>query len=70
MSDSMDFPNAWRKFLQEYSFKDKEQIYTNGSELVPVFRVEQMVEYYLVERQTCEYWYQECYKLLGLFSRR
>lgn len=65
MSDSMDFPNAWRKFLQEYSFKDKEQIYTNGSELIPVFRVEQMVEQYLVEKQTCEYWYQGYYKLLG-----
>lgn len=65
MNDSMDFPNAWRKFLQEYSFKDKEQIYTNGSELIPVFRVEQMVEHYLVEKQTCEYWYQGYYKLLG-----
>ena len=65
MSNSMDFPNSWRKFLRGYSFKDKEQIYTNGSELIPVFRVEQMVEHYLVERQTCEYWYQGYYKLLG-----
>lgn len=65
MSNSMDFPNAWRKFLQEYSFKDKEQIYTNGSDLIPVFRVEQMIEHYLVEKQTCEYWYQGYYKLLG-----
>lgn len=63
--NSMNFPNAWRKFLQEYSFKDKEQIYTNGSELIPVFRVEQMIEQYLVEKQTCEYWYQGYYKLLG-----
>lgn len=49
MNNSMDFPNAWREFLQGYSFKDKEQIYTNGSELIPVFRVEQMIEHYFGE---------------------
>jgi hypothetical protein len=65
MSDAMLFPASWEDFLQEYSFKDKEQIYTNGSDLIPVFRVRQMMERYLVEKQVAEYWYQGYYKLLG-----
>lgn len=46
MADCMMFPNSWGEFLEDYSFKDKEEVYTNGSVLVPVFRVEQMVEHY------------------------
>lgn len=46
MSECMMFPNDWAKFLEDYSFKDKEEVYTNGSMLVPVFRVEQMIEHY------------------------
>ncbi len=32
------------KFLNEYSFKDEEETYTNGAELVPLFRVKQALE--------------------------
>lgn len=46
MADSMMFPREWEKFIEDYSFTDSEEVYTNGSELVPVFRVEQMVEHY------------------------
>ena len=46
MTDSMMFPSEWEKFIEDYSFKDKEEVYTNGTVLVPVFRVEQMVEHY------------------------
>ena len=46
MSDTMTFPVSWEDFLQEYSFKDKEEIYTNGSDLISVFRVRQMMEHY------------------------
>lgn len=65
MSDMMPTPDNWKDFVKEYSFKDKEEIYTNGSELIPVFRVEQMKEHYFVEKQVAEYWYQGYYKLLG-----
>ncbi len=34
------------KFLDGYSFKDKEEVYTNGAELVPTFRVGQALECY------------------------
>ena len=46
MSECMMFPGKWEKFIEDYSFVDSEEVYTNGTELVPVFRVEQMVEHY------------------------
>ena len=46
MSDSMTFPDKIEDFLENYSIIDKEQCYTNGSKLIPVFRVEQALEHY------------------------
>lgn len=43
----MFFPQDPNDFLDQYSFKDKEEIYTNGSELIQVLRVKQMLEHYL-----------------------
>lgn len=44
--DVMSFPSNWWTFVQQYQFADKEEIYTNGSMLIPSFRVRQMVEHY------------------------
>ena len=44
--DMMSFPDNWQTFVQQYQFADKEEIYTNGSMLIPSFRVRQMVEHY------------------------
>jgi len=41
------FPETFKEFIDEYSFKDKEEIYTNGSDLIPVFRVKQAWEHYV-----------------------
>ena len=46
MTDKMEFPKTMREFIDNYSFKDIEEVYTNGAELVPVFRVEQALEHY------------------------
>lgn len=46
MNDCMPSPTNWKEFLQEYSFKDIREVYTNGSRLIPVFRVEQMMEHF------------------------
>ena len=46
MSDCMDFPDTWEEFVDSYAFKDDKEWYTNGSMLIPVFRVKQMVEHY------------------------
>lgn len=47
MADCMYFPNDWAKFLEDYSFRDHKEFYTNGAMLVPTFRVEQMMHHYL-----------------------
>ena len=47
MSECMMFPNDWAKFLEDYSFRDDKEVYTNGSRLIPTFRVEQMMQHYL-----------------------
>lgn len=49
MGDTMDFPNNIIDFLQSYSFKDNEEIYTNGSELISIYRVIQALEHYAPE---------------------
>lgn len=46
MAECMMFPDEWQKFMEDYSFVDSEEVYTNGAELIPTFRVEQMVEHY------------------------
>lgn len=46
MGEIMDFPETPLEFLKSYEFKDKEEIYTNGSMLIPTFRVKQMIEHY------------------------
>lgn len=40
----MTFPDTWEKFVESYKIVDTEHIYTNGAELIPVFRVEQWME--------------------------
>lgn len=46
MADRMNFPPTFEEFINDYSFKDKEEIYTNGTELIPVFRVMQAWDHY------------------------
>ena len=41
----MDFPNTFDEFADYYGFKDKEEVYTNGSELIQVYRVKQWLEH-------------------------
>ena len=47
--DCMTFSKTIEEFIEQYSFTDKEQVYTNGAELIPVFRVKQMLEHYFAD---------------------
>lgn len=47
MADRMTFPPTFEEFIQEYEFIDKEEIYTNGSKLIPSFKVMQAWEHYI-----------------------
>lgn len=44
MADMMTFPKTFEEFAEQYKIVDKEQIYTNGTELIPIFRVKQWLE--------------------------
>ncbi len=46
MGEQMTFPQSWEDFLHDYEFEDARRIYTNGSRLIPSFRVKQMMEHY------------------------
>lgn len=41
MSEQMEFPKTLDEFIKQYSFIDKKEIYTNGSELIQIFRIKQ-----------------------------
>lgn len=41
MNDMMTFPETWEEFEKQYGFADDEEVYTNGSRLIPSFRVRQ-----------------------------
>ena len=45
MADLMTFPNTVEEFMEQYKIVDKEQVYTNGAELVPIFRMKQWFEH-------------------------
>lgn len=45
MSEQMEFPETFEGFAKEYGFNDHRHIYTNGSDLIPIFRVKQWIEH-------------------------
>lgn len=57
MADCMAFPKNADEFIGQYKFTDTKQEYTNGAELIPVFRVKQMLEHYVAEgnHSPCEW---------------
>ena len=46
MADCIKYPEKIEDFLLFYCFKDDKEIYTNGSTLIPVYRVQQALEHY------------------------
>ena len=51
MADVMEFPNTWEEYEKIYGFNDIDQVYTNGSRLIPSFRVKQWLDH-IEERKT------------------
>ena len=49
MTECMEFPKNILDFINDYSFEDKDEVYTNGSELIQVFRFIQALEHYAPE---------------------
>ena len=58
MSDMMTFPDTVDEFMEQYKLVDTKQVYTNGTELVPIFRMKQWFEHLQAiepERKTGEW---------------
>ena len=45
MADIMTFPDTVEEFMEQYKIVDTDQVYTNGMEFVPIFRMEQWFEH-------------------------
>lgn len=44
-AQQMEFPETFEEFAEYYGFKDDKEIYTNGSDLIPIFRVKQWLDH-------------------------
>ena len=66
--DAMWFPETFDEFVNHYSFVDHQQVYTNGTELIPVFRVKQWMDHKNAN-ESVEYGHWETWaeKFLGVF---
>lgn len=47
----MDFPDTFDELVEQNAFKDTGEVYTNGIELIPVFRVRQWIEHTMLQQQ-------------------
>lgn len=45
MNDCMTFPNTVEEFMEKYKVVDTDQVYSNGMEFVPIFRMKQWFEH-------------------------
>ena len=46
MADTiMMFPDTVEEFMEQYKIVDTEKVYTNGSELIPIFRIKQWFDH-------------------------
>ena len=45
MGDQMTFPATFDEFAEQYKIVDKQEVYTNGTELIPIFRVKQWLDH-------------------------
>ena len=45
MCDVMSFPATVDEFMEQYKIVDREEVYTNGAEMVPIFRMKQWFEH-------------------------
>ena len=49
MGEMMNFPETPEEFIEFFEFADKDEVYTNGSRLIPSFRVKQMMDHYMAK---------------------
>lgn len=45
MACCMTFPATFEEFAEDYKIVDSQEVYTNGTELIPIFRVKQWLQH-------------------------
>lgn len=45
MADMMTFPDTVEEFMEQYKITDTDHVYTNGADMVPIFRMKQWFEH-------------------------
>lgn len=45
MACCMTFPATFEEFAEDYKIVDSQEVYTNGAELIPIFRVKQWLQH-------------------------
>lgn len=45
MGDMMTFPATVEEFMEQYKITDTEQVYSNGTEFVPIYRMRQWFDH-------------------------
>lgn len=45
MAEMMWFPDTVEEYMEQYKIVDTEHVYTNGTELVPIFRMKQWFDH-------------------------
>lgn len=45
MADCMMFPATFEEFAEAYKIVDRKEVYTNGTELIPTYRVKQWLDH-------------------------
>ena len=54
MSECMTFPDTVEEFMEQYKVVDTEQVYTNGTEFVPIYRMRQWFQHETERCEDCE----------------
>lgn len=62
----MEFPKTAEEFMEKYKIIDSEQVYTNGAELVPIFRMKQWFEH--LECENCQKKPKNCGAIMEEFT--
>ena len=65
MGEVMTFPKMIDEFIDFYSFKDSEEIYTNGSQLISVFRIKQALDHYYADVREVVHGKNVCDSVIG-----
>ena len=50
-NEMMEFPQTVEEFMEQYKIVDSEEVYSNGMEMVPIFRMKQWYEHQMSVEQ-------------------